>query len=30
MKFVNMVEDGITKVILDLEAVTIPAFKLES
>lgn len=30
MKFVNMVEDGITKVILDLEAVTVPAFKLES
>ena len=30
MKFVNIVEDGITKVILDLEAVTIPAFKLES
>ena len=29
MKFVNMVEDGIRKVILDLEAVTIPAFKLE-
>lgn len=30
MKFVNSVENGITKVILDLEAVTIPAFKLES
>ena len=30
MKFVNIVENGITKVILDLEAVTIPAFKLES
>ena len=30
MKFVKVVEDGITKVILDLEAVTIPAFKLES
>lgn len=30
MKFVKVVEDGITKVILDLEAVTVPAFKLES
>jgi len=30
VKFVNIVENGITKVILDLEAVTIPAFKLES
>ena len=29
VKFVNIVENGITKVILDLEAVTIPAFKLE-
>ena len=30
VKFVNIVENGITKVILDLEAVTVPAFKLES
>ena len=30
VKFVNIVENGITKVILDLEAVTTPAFKLES
>ena len=30
MKFVKVVENGITKVILDLEAVTVPAFKLES
>lgn len=30
MKFVNSVENGITKVILDLETITIPSYKLDS
>lgn len=30
MKFINSIEDGITKVILDLEAVTLPSYTLNS